>query len=65
MIKSPCEQWLSNVLTGEKWEQRGGQDKVANPSGVNRQGSKPVASYWALLEKEIRAKDAILYGRKV
>ena len=64
MFKSLWKQWLGNVSTGEKWEQRGGQDKGANSGGVNRQGSKPVESYWSLLEKEIRAKDAILYGRK-
>lgn len=51
-------------LSIEKWEQWGGQDKGVNASGVNRQGSKPVASYWVLSEKENRTKDAILYGRK-
>lgn len=46
-------------------EQRVGQGKGANASGVNRQGLKPDASYWMRLEKEIRKKDAILYGRKI
>ena len=64
MIKSPWEQWLGNVSTDEKWEQRSGQDKGANASGVNRRGEKPVAIYWMLSEKENRTKDAILYGRK-